>query len=228
MLIEVLVFAVIAFLIISKYKQVLGTPPDEERMRQMRERQQQRSEGNVITLPGRAAPVARDVASKPAAAGASSDPDYMPSLAATLAQMQGVDRSFSEAGFLDGAKKAFQWIVDAFARGDREALKALLGDDVERNFLAAIDAREANRQTLEFRIERIREASISKAKLENGSIASITVEFVSEQVNILRDENGHVVEGEPGQLDEVRDIWTFRRDLKSGNPNWELVATATA
>jgi predicted lipid-binding transport protein (Tim44 family) len=34
-----------------------------------------------------------------------------------------------------------------------------------------------------------------------------------------------VVEGDPNAIEKVTDIWTFRRDSRASDPNWQLVAT---
>ena len=36
---------------------------------------------------------------------------------------------------------------------------------------------------------------------------------------------GEVIEGDPKQVREVTDVWTFERDTGSRDPNWKLVAT---
>jgi predicted lipid-binding transport protein (Tim44 family) len=43
-------------------------------------------------------------------------------------------RSFEPNAFLDGAEGAFRMIVDAFAQGDRQTLRALLSDDTYAGF----------------------------------------------------------------------------------------------
>jgi predicted lipid-binding transport protein (Tim44 family) len=56
-------------------------------------------------------------------------------------------------------------------------------------------------------------------------MAHITVKFVSEQINVTRDEQGDVVDGNPNAVIDVTDFWTFAHDTKSRDPNWTLVAT---
>jgi predicted lipid-binding transport protein (Tim44 family) len=53
------------------------------------------------------------------------------------------------------------------------------------------------------------------------------VRFTSEQVNVVRDAEGKVLEGDPGTAEEVVDIWTFERDTRSADPNWTLAETST-
>ena len=72
----------------------------------------------------------------------------------------------------------------------------------------------------------IREAEIVEADMD-GRIANVTVKFVSEQVNVTRDENGDVVDGNPNLVIDVTDYWTFARDTQSSDPNWTLVATSS-
>ena len=56
----------------------------------------------------------------------------------------------------------------------------------------------------------------------------MTVKFVSEQISAVYDASGAVVDGNPTQVTEVTDFWTFARDTRSADPNWALVATGTA
>ena len=60
-----------------------------------------------------------------------------------------------------------------------------------------------------------------------GKDARVTVRFKSEQINLLRDAEGKVLEGDPQTAVEVVDLWTFERDTTSQDPNWTLVETRT-
>jgi predicted lipid-binding transport protein (Tim44 family) len=229
MLLDIIIFAVIALFIVNRYWQVLGTPPDRERVEKPRysETPQQQG-GKVVTLPVRRVP-AEDSATTGTAAPVTQafDDDTPPSLATMIQRVQAHDPHFNEKSFLAGARAAFTMIVSAFAAGDKDALRPLLAGDVERNFLAAIDRRQAADHRVEFELERIRDADIAKIRLD-GAVADVTVEILSEQVNVVRDATGSVIEGHADRIEDVRDIWTFRRNLQSPDPNWELVATHSA
>jgi len=69
------------------------------------------------------------------------------------------------------------------------------------------------------------EASDVAAASLQGSEASVTVRFVSEQINVLRNAEGQIVDGNPNEVQKVIDLWTFRRDTKSSDPNWLLIKT---
>ena len=134
---------------------------------------------------------------------------------------------FDVEHFVAGAKAAYEMIVSAFAEGDRQTLKNLLAPDVYEGFVAAIAEREAQGHRSELTFVGIEEAKITAAELE-GRSARITMRFVSELISVTRDKDGHVVEGDPTEVQTIRDIWTFARDVHARDPNWKLVSTETA
>lgn len=137
-----------------------------------------------------------------------------------------VDPGFDPDGFLDGARSAYEYIVTAFAAGDRGTLENLLSEDVYNGFSTAITDREARKETIDFSFVGINKANIVSADLNDG-LARVQVNFKSELIQAIIDEEGRVVDGDPNAVDEVTDIWTFERDTSSGDPNWKLIATET-
>ena len=69
-------------------------------------------------------------------------------------------------------------------------------------------------------------ATIESAELR-GSVASITVRFVSDQTSLTKDKDGHPVTGTDA-VTEITDVWTFERDLSTRDPAWRLVSAASA
>jgi predicted lipid-binding transport protein (Tim44 family) len=51
------------------------------------------------------------------------------------------------------------------------------------------------------------------------------VRFVSQQLIVVKDSAGAVIEGDPSRPTRIIDLWTFARDIRSHNLNWLLVAT---
>jgi predicted lipid-binding transport protein (Tim44 family) len=141
-----------------------------------------------------------------------------------LAQIRVADPSFDPQGFLGGARAAFEMIVGAFAAGDAAALKPLLSDEVFENFNGAIKARAKAKETLETTLVGISSAEIVEAELQ-GRTALVTVKFVSEQINVTKDAEGRIVDGDPATVAAITDIWTFARNTRARDPNWTLVAT---
>jgi predicted lipid-binding transport protein (Tim44 family) len=137
------------------------------------------------------------------------------------------DNSFDVARFLDGAQAAYRMVLEAYWKGDRQELAALVGGDVLTAFNAAIDEREAAGHKLDNRLVSIERAVIEDAKLD-GRDASVTVRFDADIAAITRNEEGEVVAGSLEDAVATHDIWTFRRTLGSQDPNWLLVDTDEA
>ena len=51
------------------------------------------------------------------------------------------------------------------------------------------------------------------------------MEFISEQVNILKNDKGEVIEGDENFVQKITDVWTFERALNAKNNQWILVST---
>jgi predicted lipid-binding transport protein (Tim44 family) len=166
---------------------------------------------NVIAIPQREAPPQEE------------EPDTP--LGAALTQIKLADSSFTRKGFLEGARAAFEMVITAFALGDMKTLRSLLSQEVYDNFAEAIRTRERANQTRETTLVGIDVAEIIEAKLEDKRHAYVTVRYISQQVNATRDEAHNVVDGDPNAIEKVTDIWTFRRDTRASDPNWQLVAT---
>ena len=145
---------------------------------------------------------------------------------ATLQKIQKSDPNFTQQDFLNGARMAFEMIVEYFAKGDKDGLNPLLSAEVYKNFAAAIDARAEKGEHEETTLVGIKSATIHDASLE-GRTAYVTVKFVSEEVSVIRSADGEVVSGDPNKVIEAEDLWTFARNIESRDPNWQLVATET-
>lgn len=223
---DIIIFAVIAAFLIFRLRSVLGRRTGDERRPRdpfrpsPADRPSSTGSGGgaagdkVIPLPSRSA---GDTAQLPSSIKGAE-------LEAGLTQISVADRGFMLQGFLDGAKVAFETVVGAFAKGDRKTLRPLLNNAVFEQFSDAIKAREDASQHHETTLVAINEASAIEARME-GRTAFITVKFVSEQVNATRDRDDRVVDGDPSQVIEVTDIWTFARNTRSNDPNWTLVET---
>jgi predicted lipid-binding transport protein (Tim44 family) len=142
-----------------------------------------------------------------------------------LDEIRSADPKFDPVDFVAGARVAFEMIVSGFAQGDTKALRPLLNDQVYGNFAGAIEDRNRNRQKLETTLVGILSADIAAAELARGDEARVTVKFVSQQINVTKDQENRIVDGDPSEVANITDIWTFARSVKSRDPNWQLVAT---
>jgi predicted lipid-binding transport protein (Tim44 family) len=146
------------------------------------------------------------------------------SVKTVLAEIHSRDPGFNASHFLAGAKMAFEMVFDGFAKGEREPLKMLLSSDLYAQFDAEIQARTSADTTTETTLVSITAKDITRASL-SGNIARLTVSYASEQVSVVRDKDGKVIEGNPSEIDQVIDEWTFERDITSRSPNWTIIDT---
>ncbi len=129
--------------------------------------------------------------------------------------------------FLGGAQAAYRMTLEAFWKGDEDALADLVERDVLAAFAEAIAQRREAGQTLDNRLIRVDSARIVDAQVE-GRQARITVRFDADIAAVTRDAEGQVIAGSLSDAVETHDVWTFARTLKSGDPNWKLVDTDEA
>jgi predicted lipid-binding transport protein (Tim44 family) len=219
---NIILFAIIAAFFVFKLRNILGHRDGGRR---------QRGTDPLAAPPGEppvALPETRDAGSD--AAGVDVEAEEMPlappAVLNGLNQIKLADPRFSPREFLNGCRAAFEWILRAFAEGDEAALKPLLSEEVFAQFAQSIRSREATGQKLETSLVGIRTAEIIDAYMA-GRTAHITVRFETQQISVLRDADGSILEGDPSAVIEVTDVWTFERDTRSADPNWTLVATGT-
>lgn len=201
MLESIVLFAVIAAFLLYRLLSVLGQRTGEERQRpNPMERTPETAMPEGAAAPGKILPFP-----SPSQRPTPRPVDEPRSLLEGVAELKQFDGSFDEPQFLSGARMAFEMIVKAFAEGDSAALRPLLSDDVFRDFNAAIQQRGGPEPVP---LVRVIAADLADVRMD-GPLALVTVRFVSEQTG-----------GE-----EVIDLWTFTRDVRTKDPNWQLCKT---
>ena len=176
---------------------------------------------NVVPLPT-SAPAPRPSLSTTGPGGIRAT--VLPTAAAGVAAIRAADPAFEPIGFTAGARAAFTTIVEAFAKDDTAALRPLLDGPTYASFEAAIRGRAERKEKAETTLIGFEASDIAAATLQDSQ-AVVTVRFVSEQINVLRNADGQIIDGNPNEVQKVIDLWTFRRDTKSSDPNWLLIKT---
>ncbi len=211
--VDIILLAMVAGFLILRLRSTLGRRTGHE------QGQDNYRRDNVVELSPRANPdseagVVRDI-----------DPAYIGTpFEEGLTQITLSDPNFSVEDFLGGAGKAFEMIVIAYAEHDTDTLKPLLSDEVYSNFAAAVQDREDRDERMETELVVIKPSKLESVSVD-GRTATIAVRFESEQVNIIKDADGQIVDGDPEHIESVTDIWTFERNLANSDPNWLLIAT---
>ena len=151
-------------------------------------------------------------------------PAYTGPAAAGLEAINAADNQFDPKSFLEGAKMAYEQIVEAYSSGDKKTLKSLLQSDVYARYVEAIEARKEKGILLDTEIIRINKAEIKEAALENKS-AKVVVEFAAE----ISTREGHEDKPENAEVQSAKttEEWTFVREVRARDPNWKLASVAT-
>lgn len=230
---DIILIGLVAVFLILRLRSVLGkrtgneqppardpfTPPTPP---QPRVGDASQGNDNVVPLPTANAPAPRQSSSTSGPGGIRAT--LLPTATAGVAAIRAADPNFEPIGFTGGARAAFTAIVEAFARGDTATLKPLLDSATYASFEAAIRGRIERSEKAETTLIGFEASDVAGAEMQ-GTNAVVTVRFVSEQINVVRNADSQIVDGNPNEVQKVVDLWTFRRDTTSGDPNWQLVKT---
>lgn len=208
---DIIVIGAIAAFIILRYRAMLGEKTGRD-MDVMRPRAAETIEP-VIQLPERERK--KSDTKLPALGGAFAD---------VYVKMRGIDAEFSPDEFLEGAKGAYEMVIEAFNEGDHDTLKMLLSDRIYKEFKAALDANEKEGKKAHTTLVAIVNATITDVVLR-GNKATLTVDFQSEQIPLVRNKDGDIIEGNASHQEAIEDQWVFERNLASADPNWKVIET---
>ena len=140
-------------------------------------------------------------------------------------------QSFDEKAkkeFLSGAKIAYETIITDFSDNDNKITtsKPLLSNKIFDQFNDALKERSAKGHYAEITFIGVNSAIIKEHK-KNNNILQVTVDFVGEVITCIRDKEKKIISGNPEKIKKIYDTWVFSRDIKSTNPNWQLVDILT-
>ena len=130
--------------------------------------------------------------------------------------------------FLIGAKIAYETIITDFSDDDNKLLKSkpLLSKKIQDQFDKALKERNNRGHFAEITFIGVNSADIKEHKKIND-ILKVTVDFVSEVITCIRDKDKKIISGNPEKIKKIYDTWVFSRDMRSNNPNWQLVDILT-
>ena len=126
--------------------------------------------------------------------------------------------------FLKGAQIAYERIITDFATGNLKNIKSLLSKKVFDQFNEAFKKRKKSGYTSKTIFIGINSALIKEHQQINN-ILEVTVDFISEIISCVKDNNNKIISGDPEKSKKVFDTWKFSKDSRSNNPNWLLTDT---
>ena len=130
--------------------------------------------------------------------------------------------------FLKGAKIAYETIITDFSDDDNKLIKSkpLLSKKISDQFNEALKERSNRGHFAEITFIGVNTADIKEHKKTNN-ILKVTVDFVAEVITCIKDKDKKIISGNPEKIKKIYDTWVFSRDIKSNNPNWQLVEILT-
>lgn len=131
---------------------------------------------------------------------------------------------FNKDKFLQSACRVFEMVLQSFSTGNIENIKGLVSKKLWDAFNKVLLFRKENNITSEVDFICFKKSEIKDIKLLKNSV-KVIVEFESEQINILKDADGKIIEGDENFVQNITDVWTFERLFNAKNKNWTLVST---
>ena len=152
------------------------------------------------------------------------DMAFLPTAGPGVRALLAADPTFDVARFLEGAKGAYRLILESFWKGEMDPIRSHVDDHIFETFSSAVEQRKKDGLTLDNRLVTIDQALIAEASLDR-SVAVVTVRFEADIAAVTRNSEGQVVAGSLSDAVQTRDLWSFRRDTSSRDPNWLLIET---
>ncbi len=209
-LVEILIFAALSIYLFLKLRDVLGTRTGTENPPSFMADEND-ADSKVVPFPQGG----KDMII---------EGEFSPPLQEAISKLEKRDSSFEIHDFLDGAKKAFQMVIEAFSRNDVETLRMLLTKAVFYQFEKAINERKAQGHVLERHIENILNADPLEISFDDVMVR-IHVKFVTDQLIITRDGDKLILDNPSRMITRLIDIWTFERKIQNSDDFWLLSAT---
>ena len=134
----------------------------------------------------------------------------------------------AQKDFLKGAKIAYETIITDFSDNDNKitSSKSLLSNKIYDQFSSALKERSKEGHFAEITFIGINSAKIKEHKKIDKAL-QVTVDFVAEIITCIRDKEKKIISGDPDKIKKIYDTWVFSRDIRSNNPNWQLIDTLT-
>ena len=204
--IDIIIFAIIAIFLVYRLKSILGQNSDGNKQNNKVDIGK-KDFTNVVKLGNRQSDVNDIKINKDA--------------------INSEDPNFNEKEFLKGAQNFFEMVIDSFVKGDLKNVEMYIDNKLNKNFQLVIDERLQEEETLDINIIKtisIRIKDVKKLK----NFLRVSVLFETEQIKVLKDKKGEIIDGDQKKSILVKDLWTFEKKIQSEDLNWILVETSDA
>ena len=204
--IDIIIFAIIAIFLVYRLKSILGQNSDGNEQNSKIDIQK-KDFSNVVKLGNKKL--------------------YDKDLKTYKDEISSIDPTFNENEFLKGAQNFFEMVIDCFVKGDLKDLLNFIDSKLIKSFQSVIDERLEEQESLKIDIVKINSIQIKDVKkLKN--FLRLSVLFETEQIKVLKDKKGKIIDGDQNNSILVKDLWTFEKKIQSKDLNWKLVETSNA
>ena len=144
-----------------------------------------------------------------------------------LRQNENFDKN-AQSEFLKGANIAYETIITDFSDEDNKLTnsKPLLSKKIYDQFNKALKERSERGHFAEITFIGVNSANIKRHEIKDH-ILNVTVDFVGEVITCIKNKDQKIISGHPEKIKKIYDTWVFSRNIKSNNPNWQLVDILT-
>jgi predicted lipid-binding transport protein (Tim44 family) len=143
----------------------------------------------------------------------------------TLNKIKARYDAFDLHKFIDGAKGAYDMILESFNKNLPEDIKNYVSEDIYNNYRRLLDDYALKNYQFQTVVTRIGNVLITAAHTNEVS-AKITVEINAYNISCLKDENDKIIQGDPDNVSPVVDIWVFERLYSATTPAWSVISVA--
>lgn len=123
-----------------------------------------------------------------------------------------------DEAFIMIAKDMFTRIVQGFTTGNLDKIKNLITPKVLSVFRASLDNLSQKKHHMDFTLVDFKDVRLLKT--DSNKVRQVS--FTTEQINLIKDDQGNVVSGDPMYVTTVNEIWTFEQQ---SDKSWILSAT---
>lgn len=149
-------------------------------------------------------------------------PTYLNTVEQTkIKEIMDADNNFDVTSFVEGAKNAFDMVFKAYISHDISSIESFVAPHLAKQLKQKVDKIDYNSKNKSILISIL--PQIKSVNLAND-VATITVDFSTTQIRYIEDMSGKVISGDPKNIITVNDLWVLQRNIKSDNPNWQLVS----
>jgi predicted lipid-binding transport protein (Tim44 family) len=139
-----------------------------------------------------------------------------------IKKIQKIENTFDPEAFLTGARNAFEAILKAYDAADIATLKNLANKEIVGHLEQEIKSREATGERYETTLISIPGSDIQAIHLDKKYV-KIVVKFTTDQVHLVKDMTGKIIKGNPSEIDQMHDVWTFEHVIGAPDASWRLI-----